>query len=409
MWLSQSDAAIDRRNESTRFAQSGGQNAQLQQLQGLYDSLLAGTQGDSPNPTGYMAPASSKIEKAWIPGVTEAGQIFNQGLPPLDPNNYLNQAMANIAAQNNTFMDNLAQYNAANPYAQQLSGLNTSNPFSVALAGTDTSNPYAQSLSGMDTSNPFAASLGGIDTTNPFAGLLGGYGAQANPYADELFNLGAENIRDRLNSTFGRAGQGLSPQNFNMQSDALADFGAKFYGGIYDASQSRLLDALQSGGSLYGQGVGQNISALQSGGGLYGQGVGQGLSALGQAGSLYGQGVGQGIDAYQAGGGLYGQGVGQGINALGQAGSLYGTGAGQNLSALTSGAGLQNQMNYAPLTLFPDVMNLQQSQPYANLNQYVGAVSPLLGTSPPPDRDSGTSGWDKLMGLGGLALGFAGL
>jgi len=50
-----------------------------------------------------------------------------------------------------------------------------------------------------------------------------------------------------------------------------------------------------------------------------------------------------------------------------------------------------------------------QGQPWTNLQNYTDIVGGLTGTSPQQSRDSGASGWDKLLGLGSLALGFAGL
>ena len=335
--------------------------SQLQQLQAAETT---------PGSLGF----NNNIEDYWQPGVKEASQLYNQGLPELDPQGYLNSAMANVAGQNNPFMANLGQFNAANPYASELAGINTQNPLAPALAG-------------VDTSNPFASQLGGMDTSNPYAALLGDYGSQANPYADELFNIGAENIRDQINSQFGMAGQGSGPGNFQEQLDQLSDYGAKFYGGIYDQQQNRLLDSLQSAGNLYGQGVGQ------------------GITATGQAGNLYGQGVGQNIGALGASGSLFGQGVGQQIGATGDAGNLFGQGMGQNLQALTAGSGLQNSMNLMPLTAFPSIMQLQQNQPWQGLQNYANVASQLTGTSPQQPESPGTSGWDKLVGLGTLALG----
>ncbi len=318
------------------------------------------------------------IEDYWQPGVAEATNIYNQGLPELDPSGYLNAAMANVAAQNNPFMSNLGQFNAANPYTD-------------LLGNAQTQNPIVNNLMGVDASNPYAGQLGGMDTSNPYAALLGNYGSQANPYADELFGIASENIQDQINSQFGRAGVGGGMGNIQEQIDQLGDFGAKFYGNIYDQQQNRLLDSLQSAGNLYGQGVGQ------------------GITAAGQAGSLYGQGIGQEIGATEAAGSLFGQGVGQGLSALQGAGGLYNTGAGQNLQALTAGAGLQNSMNAMPLAMFPSVMQLQQNQPWQGLQNYSNIASQLTGASPQQPESPSTSGWDKLVGLGSIGLGIAGL
>ena len=60
------------------------------------------------------------------------------------------------------------------------------------------------------------------------------------------------------------------------------------------------------------------------------------------------------------------------------------------------------------VTAAPGVLSLQQSQPYANLQNYTDIVSRLTGSAPSGavgSSDGGVSGWDRLMGLGSLGIG----
>lgn len=135
------------------------------------------------NPTGNIGTVS-EIEDVWQPGVNEASQIFNQGIPDISP---------------------------------QIQGLIDQNQ------------------------NP----------NNPFLQGLQNFQSQANPYADQLFDMGAERIRDQINSQFGRAGQGSSSLNFDKQLQDLSDYGAQFYGNLYNQQQDRALQSLGMGNQAF--------------------------------------------------------------------------------------------------------------------------------------------------------------
>jgi hypothetical protein len=158
---------------------------------------------------GKMGSVGNDIENAWIPGANQAGFIFNKGLPELDPNNYLANTMAGL--------------NGTNPYGEQ-----------------------------MGQFDPTNQGIGGFDAfTN------GG----SNPYADQMFDISAAKIRDQINSQFGSAGQGSSSGNLDEQISQLGDYGAKFYGDIYNADQDRALQATQGRVNAY---QGQNQLGLDA-------------------------------------------------------------------------------------------------------------------------------------------------
>ena len=157
-----------------------------------------------------MSPIGTNIEDAWIPGAEQANLIYNEGLPALDPNNYLQNTMAAL--------------NGPNPYTSQLGGFNANNP---ALQQFDQFMP-----------------------------------GNTNPYADQLFNLGADSIQDRLNSQFGASGQGSSSGNLVNQARDLGAWNAKYYGGIYDADMNRALEATQGKSNAYLDASRQRLDAL---------------------------------------------------------------------------------------------------------------------------------------------------
>jgi hypothetical protein len=152
-----------------------------------------------PQVMGQMGPIGTDIEQAWVPGAQQAGMIYNQGLPELDPNNYLANTMAGL--------------NGPNPYGQQMGNFDPTNQ-----------------------------GIGGFDAFTNGA---------TNPYADQMFDNSSARIRDQINSQFGGHGQGSSTGNMAEQIQQLGDYGAKFYGNIYEGDQNRALDATQGRVNAY--------------------------------------------------------------------------------------------------------------------------------------------------------------
>lgn len=355
-YLIQNGYAFDRSLAGTM----GGYQDYLNTLPGQATPAFPVTQNPNlPNATGNIQSFGSNpdIEDSWIPGAVEAQQIFNQGLPELDPMGYIDQSMANLAGPN-AFTNQIGNFNAPN----------------FSMPGS------ASALRRTDTGNQYAGDLAGINTGNPFLDQFQGYVSQMNPYADQLYKIGADKIRDRINSQFGAAGQGDSPLNLDTQLADLGDYTAQFYGGIYGDQQQRMLDAMTRGADVYSTGVGQGINALTAAGGLQRDATGQRIDALSRHGDLA-------LDT-------------RGLNLAGRE---------LGLDALKTGAGLTNQQNVNAATLIPGLLSGEQSQQWLPLQQYANIVSQLTGSSPQQTRDPGASGWDKLMGLGSLLIGAGGL
>ena len=75
-----------------------------------------------------------------------------------------------------------------------------------------------------------------------------------NPYLDEMYNIGAENIRNSMFDSLGSSGRGRPIYDesiggndvFANHVDSLSNFGTQFYGNAYNQDMNRALDAGQS-------------------------------------------------------------------------------------------------------------------------------------------------------------------
>lgn len=79
-------------------------------------------------------------------------------------------------------------------------------------------------------------------------------------------------------------------------------------------------------------------------------------------------------------------------------GQQYQTDMNRAMQAMLGGGGFMS-----------DTLQMMQSQPWKNLQNYASIVGQLTGSSPQQPKEQGSSSWDQLMGLAGLGLGFAGL
>jgi len=426
---------------------------------------------DTPTTPGDMGTIRKSIDNQWKPGAKEATSIYNQGLPALDPNNYLANTMSSL--------------NAGNPYASQLGTFDPNNPALNALGGFDPSNPYTsqvgnfdptnaglqglqnfdptnQDLSGLRNFDPTNSGLQGLqnfDPTNAFMGGLQNFDptnqgiagfdsftqSGTNPYASKLFDLSADQIQDQINSQFGNAGQGSSSGNLNEQISKLGDYGTKFFGNLYDNDMNRALqattgrsDAIQAQNQLGLQGLAQGAQTSQAQNALGLNALGQyatgmqdqnqlGLSALDSAatGAQNQNQLGlsalsdfsQGSQAQNA----------LGLNALGTAQSgwgdstqadlaargmgidAYGQQDAQRLSALQAAGGMQQNALNSNASFLPGMLSQIQQQPYSNLDAYSQIVSRLTGSSPQSGPEPAkASAWDKAIGVGSMLGGLGG-
>ena len=87
------------------------------------------------------------------------------------------------------------------------------------------------------------------DTVQNFAGG----GAIQNPYLDQMFNRGADKIRDYTNAQFTLGGRGNSTTNQDILGKNIGDYASQFYGNAYDQGQNRQLAAAQIAPNLANQ------------------------------------------------------------------------------------------------------------------------------------------------------------
>ena len=361
---------------------------------------------DTPTTPGDMGTIRKSIDNQWKPGAKEATSIYNQGLPALDPNNYLANTMSSL--------------NAGNPYASQLGAFDPNNPALNALGGFDPSNPYTSQVGNFDPTNAGLQGLQNFDPTNsglqslqnfdPTNQGIGGFDAFTqggiNPYAQKMFDLSADQIQDQINSQFGNAGQGSSSGNLNEQISQLGDYGTKFFGNLYENDQNRALQATQGRSDAYQNQNQLGLNAL----GQYATGLQNqnqlGLSAL----SDFSQGSqaqnALGLDALGTAQSGWGDSTQADLAARGMGIDAYGAQDAQRLSALQAAGGMQQNALNSNASFLPGMLSQIQQQPYSNLDAYSQIVSRLTGSSPQSGPEPAkASAWDKAIGVGSMLGG----
>lgn len=167
---------------------------------------------------GESTPGDFKsMEDAGLHGMNEAATLYSQGYNPytFGPDSMAaQQSIRNIAAGNN-------------PYLQ--GALNT-------------------------TQNQFT-------NNNPFMQGFAGFQNMQNNQLDNIFNQGADQITDKMQSQFGRAGRTGSGYHSATTGKALGDYGANLYGNAFESMQNRNLASLNQGSNAFDQGAGRSLQA----------------------------------------------------------------------------------------------------------------------------------------------------
>lgn len=76
-------------------------------------------------------------------------------------------------------------------------------------------------------------------------GLLQMMGGGTNPYLQDMYDMGAKNIGESVNSAFSGAGRYGSGAHTGMLTEGLGNFGTGLFGGAYNADQNRRLEAMR--------------------------------------------------------------------------------------------------------------------------------------------------------------------
>lgn len=191
----------------------------------------------------------------------------------------------------------------SNPYASSVytpdSGyIGPINPFSgSAYQAPQGPNPYARAVNSGNGANPYAANTYSEAPTN--------FGGQVNPYLDRLFNQGADQITNRLQSSFAGSGRNIEAAR-PVAAEDLGTFGANLYGSAYDADQNR---ALQAHEGAAGRALSAYEQAQQLGSGSFEAAQARGLNSRLAAQQIGAQGY-EAERARQQQAGLMGQQIG---------------------------------------------------------------------------------------------------
>ena len=86
----------------------------------------------------------------------------------------------------------------------------------------------------------------------------------SNPDLDAMYRRAADQVTSGIQSEFARAGRYGSGAMADVTGRNLVDLASQFYGGQYNADQSRRLQAAQLFGAGYGSDLAQRIAAAQA-------------------------------------------------------------------------------------------------------------------------------------------------
>jgi hypothetical protein len=203
----------------------------------------SGTTTTTSAPPAYLLPYIGT-------GLGQAGQLLASG----GPQYYPGSTVADLNPVQEQAFGGIQNLAGGTP------GLTAANSFDTSLLGGQL-NPEMQQA---------AATLGGLQT------------GASDPYLDGTFQQAANQVQQQYESEFGQDGRNVEA-SAPMQMEADDNLANQIYGGAYQDSQNRALQAAQSEGSL---GLGDLSAQLQGLGGaesLFNTGLG-GYAALGGVG-----------------------------------------------------------------------------------------------------------------------------
>lgn len=248
-------------------------------------------------------------------GTTSTNTIQNS-----DPWSGAQPYLKDVMAQGQSLYRQGSQYapfSTVTPYSpvtQQALDLTTQR----ALNGSPAVNAADSTVTGILNGRGFANN----PANSTLQSIANGSTLNSNPYIDQNFNAAARGVTDQVNSVFGQAGRGGSGTNQDILEKNLGDLSAQYYGHNYDTQ------------------------------------IGSRDQALGLLSNNYNTNQGQQI----------------------QAGALSPVLAGQDYSDLQSLLGVGTSYDSMAQQYTQDALNrwnFTQQQPWANLQNYAGAVSGL--------------------------------
>ena len=194
------------------------------------------------------------VTQAWRSSVLGAGTgLYNQGTPSPYPNSqvvpFADQTWAGL-----NHLQNNALQGAPNLAAAQ--------------------NASARTLSGWNPAMGAAANAahGGLAGNQAMAGLSQ-FGQGQNPHLQSLFNQGAEQVGNAVNSNFMQAGRfGPNAAHSGAMGRELGNLWTNINMPAYESERNRGLQAQQTMGGLYDQGQNRTLAGIDLYGGLHAQG-----------------------------------------------------------------------------------------------------------------------------------------
>lgn len=213
------------------------------------------------------------VTQQWRQTLMNAGgQLYNQGSPAFYPGQtvtpFSNQTQGGL-----DYLQNYAQQGATNlPQANQA---------------------QARALSGWNPAMPMAtnAAMGGL-SGNPATQQLAQYGQGSNPHLQSLFNQGAEQISNAVNSNFAQAGRsGPNAAHSGALTRELGNLWTNINMPAYESERNRGLTAAQTMGGLYDSGANRTLQGVGLMGDMYSQGNADAARATALQPSLYSYGL----------------------------------------------------------------------------------------------------------------------
>lgn len=113
--------------------------------------------------------------------------------------------------------------------------------------GVDAAQGYVQNTLGTDPSSQFT------NAQNPFASQTREFAGATNPYLDATFNRAADNVQQRLQSSFAGSGRNIGAARAPAALE-LNDLANTIYGGAYESDRNRSLSELQQQRGIGAQG-----------------------------------------------------------------------------------------------------------------------------------------------------------
>lgn len=318
--------------------------------------------------------------------------------------------------------------------AMQASQGGMQNPWAASLFNTSQQQVTPQisgQIAGAAGMGQQLAQAGQTPTTMGVSGLESFDGGANNPFLDQMFNSGANKVRDQLNARFAQSGRsGPNAAYGAAYGGALGDLYTGIYAPAYESAQDRRLAASNS---LAGIDQGNRAAAMQG----LSQGAGIGLGAADMMGSylsgdigrqyqgasdlagLSESGFGRQLQGAELGNNMFSQSNADAARSASMLPSLYQYG-GMPAEQMLSVGGAHEQMNQSMLDADIQRWNYGQNANWDQLTRLSGLMSGMPGaqtstqttTAPQASSNrgmsllgglSGAAGLGSMLGMGGAA------